>query len=130
MNSKNKKNIFKELLGYLIVAIIAAAVSIGLRIFVIEPFIVPTPSMSPTLLVGDRVIVNKLEYEYKQIQRGDIVAIYSPLEKKNLVKRVIGLEGEVISFSPEGEVFINGEEIEEPYLPKILPCHMKTKNTK
>ncbi len=118
MNSKNKKNIFKELLGYVIVAIIAVVVSIGLRIFVIEPFIVPTPSMSPTLLVGDRVIVNKLEYKFKPVKRGDIVAIYSPLEKKNLVKRVIGLEGEVISFSPDGEVFINGEEIQEPYLPE------------
>jgi len=118
LNSKNKKNIFKELLGYIIVAIIAVVVSIGLRIFVIEPFIVPTPSMSPTLLVGDRVIVNKLEYKFKPVKRGDIVAIYSPLEKKNLVKRVIGLEGEVISFSPDGEVFINGEEIQEPYLPE------------
>ena len=62
MNLKNKKNIFKELLGYVIVAAIAAIISITLRIFVIEPFIVPTPSMSPTLLIGDKVIVNKLEY--------------------------------------------------------------------
>jgi len=85
LNSKNKKNIFKELLGYVIVALIAALISIGLRIFVIEPFIVPTPSMSPTLLVSDRVIVNKLQYKFRQVQRGDIVAIYSPLEKKNLV---------------------------------------------
>jgi len=68
LNSKNKKNIFKELLGYLVVAAIAAMISIGLRIFVIEPFIVPTPSMSPTLLVGDKVIVNKLEYKFKEIQ--------------------------------------------------------------
>ncbi|OQA21089.1 MAG: Signal peptidase I T [Actinobacteria bacterium ADurb.Bin346] len=118
MNSKNKKNVFKELLGYLIVAVIAAMISIGLRIFVIEPFIVPTPSMSPTLLVGDKVIVNKLEYKYREIKRGDIVAIYSPLEKKNLVKRVIGLQNEVISFDKEGEVFIDGKKIEETYLPK------------
>ena len=130
MNSKNKKNIFKELLGYLIVAAIAAIISIGLRIFVIEPFIVPTPSMSPTLLVGDKVIVNKLEYKFKEVKRGDIVAIYSPLEKKNLVKRVIGLEGEEISFNIDGQVFINGDEILEPYLPEGFIVSYENKSYK
>jgi len=95
---KNKKNIFRELLGYIIVAAIAAVISISLRIFVIEPYIVPSPSMSPTLLVGDKVIVSKLEYKFTPVERGDIVAIYSPLEKKNLVKRVIGLPGDELRF--------------------------------
>ena len=121
---KNKKNIFKELLGYIIVAAIAAVISITLRIFVIEPFIVPTPSMSPTLLVGDKVIVNKLEYKFKTVKRGDIVAIYSPLEKKNLVKRVIGLSGETISFSEDDFVYIDGNKLEEPYLPEsVIPAY-------
>ncbi len=117
MNSKNKKNIFREFLGYLIVAVIAVVFSIILRIFVIEPYIVPTPSMAPTLLVGDRVIVNKLEYKFGPVERGDIVAIFSPLEKKNLVKRVIGLPGEEVSFTEEGELFIDGTLLEEDYLP-------------
>jgi signal peptidase I len=121
---KNKKNIFKELLGYIIVAAIAAVISITLRIFVIEPFIVPTPSMSPTLLVGDKVIVNKLEYKFKPIKRGDIVAIYSPIEKKNLVKRVIGLSGETISFSEDDFVYIDGNKLAEPYLPEsVIPAY-------
>ncbi len=121
---KNKKNIFKELLGYIIVAAIAAVISITLRIFVIEPFIVPTPSMSPTLLVGDKVIVNKLEYKFTSVKRGDIVAIYSPLEKKNLVKRVIGLSGETISFSEDDFVYIDGNKLSEPYLPEsVIPAY-------
>jgi signal peptidase I len=117
---KSKKNIFKEFLGYFIVAIIAAVFSITLRIFVIEPFIVPTPSMAPALLVGDRVIVNKVEYKIKPVKRGDIVAIYSPLEKKNLVKRVVGLENEEIQFTNDGKVFINGTLLDEPYLPEDM----------
>jgi len=121
---KNKKNIFKELLGYIIVAAIAAIISVTLRIFVIEPFIVPTPSMSPTLLVGDKVIVNKLEYKFTDVKRGDIVAIYSPLEKKNLVKRVIGLSGETISFSEDDFVYIDGNKLSEPYLPEsAIPAY-------
>lgn len=117
---KSKKNIFKEFLGYFIVAIIAAVFSITLRIFVIEPFIVPTPSMAPALLVSDRVIVNKVEYKIKPVKRGDIVAIYSPLEKKNLVKRVVGLENEEIQFTNDGKVFINGTLLDEPYLPEDM----------
>ncbi len=115
---KSNKSIFKEFLGYFIVAIIAAIFAITLRIFVIEPYIVPTPSMAPTLLVGDRVIVNKLEYKIKPIKRGDIVAVYSPIEKKNLTKRVIGLSNEEIKLTSDGHVYINGSLLDEPYLPK------------
>lgn len=115
---KNKKNIFKELLGYLIVAIIAALFSVTLRIFIIEPFIVPTPSMSPTLIVGDHVIVNKLEYKIHKIKRGDILVFHSPIEKKDLVKRAMAFEGEELALTKNGEIFINGEKLDEPYLPK------------
>ena len=118
LNLKSKKSIFKEFIGYFIVTIIAAVFSITLRIFVIEPYIVPTPSMAPTLLVGDRVIVNKIEYKIKQVKRGDIIAVYSPVEKKNLTKRVIGLENEEIRLSSDGHIYINGNLLDEPYLPE------------
>ncbi|MBM3709545.1 MAG: signal peptidase I [Actinobacteria bacterium] len=118
MSLKSKKSVFKEFLGYFIVAIIAAVFSITLRIFVIEPYIVPTPSMAPTLLIGDKVIVNKLEYKVKTVKRGDIIAVYSPIEKKNLTKRVIGLENEEIKLTGDGSVYINGELLDEPYLPE------------
>jgi signal peptidase I len=117
---KNKSNIFKEFLGYFIVAVVAVVFSILLRLFVIEPYIVPTPSMAPTLVVGDRVIVSKLEYNFNEVERGDIVAIYSPLEKKSLVKRIIALPGEKITFTDEGEVYINGELLEEEYIVEDL----------
>ena len=131
MNSKNKKNIFKELIGYLIVAIIAALFAIMLRFFVIEPYIVPTPSMSPTLLVGDKVIVNKLKYKFSEIQRGDVVAFYSPYEEKYLVKRVIGLPGENITCTREGKIFINGADLNEKYIPEdfFIAYEEKSYNT-
>lgn len=83
-----KKNKLKEFLGYLIVVVIAVAFSLTLRTFIFEPFIVPTPSMEPTLLVGDKVIVNKLSYRWGKIGRGDLVVFYSPTEPgKELVKK-------------------------------------------
>lgn len=109
---------FREFLGYLIVAVIAALFSIIIRIFVIEPFIVPTPSMSPTLLVGDKVIVNKLAYKFSDINRGDIIAFYSSIEdEKGITKRVIALEGETIYIDPDGDIYIDDQILEEPYLP-------------
>ena len=117
-NSTKKKKVLKELVGYLITIIVAVIVATLIRIFIFEPFIVPTPSMEPTLKVNDKVIINKLSFKFDSIERGDIVAFYSPIEEsKNLVKRAVGIEGDEISLTSEGEIFVNGEKIVEDYLP-------------
>ena len=79
---------------------------------------VPTGSMKPTILEGDRVVVNKLAYDLKipftswQIQRwsdpvrGEIVTFYSPNDEKLLIKRVIGTPGDVIAMR-NNQLFIN-----------------------
>ncbi len=112
---KNKK-ILKELLGYSIVIITAAVLAAMVRIFMFEPFVVPTPSMEPALKVGDKVIINKIAYKFASIKRGDIVAFHSLLEDRDLVKRAIAIEGDEITITSEGEIFINGEKITEDYL--------------
>ncbi|MCD4668867.1 MAG: signal peptidase I [Actinomycetia bacterium] len=112
------KRVMKEVFGYLIAIGSAVILAILIRIFIFEPFIVPTPSMEPTLMVGDRVIVNKLSYGFGSISRGDIIAFHSAIEDgKELVKRAIAIEGDEIVLTSEGEVFVNGERIEEEYLP-------------
>jgi len=116
VNVKNKK-ILKEFLGYAIVILAAVISATLIRIFILEPFIVPTPSMEPNLRVGDKVIINKMAYKFGTVERGDIVAFHSPLEQKDLVKRVIAVEGNEITLTSEGEIFINGEKISESYLP-------------
>ena len=84
---------------------------------------VPTGSMKPTILEGDRVFVNKLAYDLKvpfttwhlaewgNPQRGDIVVFYSPKDETRLVKRVIGLPGDVIELRDE-QLIINGKPVE------------------
>jgi signal peptidase I len=81
---------------------------------------VPTGSMKPTILEGDRVIVNKLAYDLKvpfsrvriarwsEPQRGDVIVFYSPADGMRLVKRVIGLPGDTVAMRDE-QLFINGE---------------------
>jgi len=91
-----------------------------LRTYVVQSFYIPSPSMVPTLQVGDRIMVNKLSYDLHEVHRGDIVVFKRPpLETQNfadLVKRVIGLPGETIS-TKDGHVYIDGKLLNEPWLP-------------
>ncbi|MDD3628740.1 MAG: signal peptidase I [Actinomycetota bacterium] len=116
-DKKINQKIFREFLIYAIIILIAVASAALIRTFILEPFIVPTPSMEPTLKVGDRVIINKLAYKFGPVKRGDIIAFYSPVEKKCLTKRVIAIEGDKITLTGDGEIFINGEKLIENYLP-------------
>ena len=117
-DSNPKRRVIREVIGYVITIIVAVIVATLIRIFIFEPFVVPTPSMEPTLKVGDKVIINKLSFKFDSIKRGDIIAFHSPIEEgKELVKRAVGIEGDEISLTSEGELYINGEKIAEDYLP-------------
>jgi len=83
---------------------------------------VPTGSMKPTIFEGDRIVVNKLAYDLKipfttrrvlawdNPQRGDIVVLYSPVDGKRLVKRVVGIPGDTISMV-EDRLVVNDEPV-------------------
>jgi signal peptidase I len=94
-----------------------------LRSFLVEPFRIPSPSLEPTLLVGDFVAVNKFIYGIRlpviekkiinisQPQRGDIVVFrWPPNPKFDYIKRVIGLPGDKISYQNK-QLFINGKKV-------------------
>lgn len=115
--SSKKEKIFKEILSYLLVIMGAAAFSISVRIFIFEPFTIPTPSMVPTLQIGDKVIVSKLAFKIKPIKKGDIIVFHSSIGK-DLVKRVIAVEGDEIALTDSGDVYISGEKINEEYILK------------
>jgi signal peptidase I len=86
-----------------------------------SPFYVGSESMVPTLEVWDRVLINKLAYDFEEPRRGDIVLFESPDgADEPLIKRVVGLPGETLELR-KGVLFINGEKVEEPYLER-KPC--------
>ena len=98
--------------------VVAVDLVFGLvRPFVVEPMSVPSASMAPTLEPGDRVLTNKLIYDFADPDRGDLVVFESVDERKDeeIVKRVVGLPGEEISVQ-EGVLLVNGEPRHEPYL--------------
>src|SRR5580658_7327187 len=107
---------------WIIVLLVAVAIAFGLRTWVVQTYSIPSGSMIPTLMVGYRIVVDKLSYDFHALHRGDVVVFATPpkeipiLMVKDLVKRVIGLPGETISSGPRGEVFINGKLIDQPWL--------------
>jgi signal peptidase I len=96
-------------------------VALVIKTFLIQAFYIPSPSMFPTLKENDRVLVNKLSYDLHDVNRGDLVVFERPpgetdTEIKDLIKRVIGLPGDVVSDCGDATVCINGSPLEEPYL--------------
>ncbi|MDX2244958.1 MAG: signal peptidase I [Leptolyngbyaceae cyanobacterium bins.302] len=97
------------------------ALALGLHTFVAEVRYIPSESMTPTLQVGDRLIIEKLSYRIYAPQRRDIVVFKAPpkLEAQHfhgtLIKRIVGIPGDVVAVE-QGRVYVNGEAITEPYV--------------
>ena len=105
------------------VAVIVGALVVALivKTFLFQAFYIPSASMEPTLEKGDRVLVNKLSYDLHDVNRGDVIVFELDPEEvgpdgiKDLIKRVIGLPGDVIE-TRDGVVYINDRALDEPYL--------------
>jgi signal peptidase I len=113
-----RRIVLKVLLGLLALNVLVAVV---LRVFVLAAFYAPSVSMAPTINRGDRFLVNRLAYRFGDVERGDIVVFKRPPGEpdpsiKDLVKRVIGLPGDEVSFQ-DGTVLVNGTPLVEPYVP-------------
>lgn len=109
----------KEILEWIKTIIISVVIAMIITTF-IRPTLVKGYSMYPTLNEYDYLIINKIPYMMHEPERGDIVVFKSHLQTvegkdKDLIKRVIGVAGDKIKIE-NGEVFVNGEKLEEPYI--------------
>jgi len=127
-----------ELPGLVLMALILALL---IKTFLIQAFFIPSPSMEPTLMEGDRVLVTKVPYYFHDPRRGDVIVFEDPTGKpppdqgviggavhwifqglgvqkpdnEDFIKRVIGEPGDTV-WAKGGRVYVNGEAIDEPYL--------------
>lgn len=126
---KQKKSNLRETIEAIVVAF---AIALVIRTFVIQAFKIPSGSMIPTLQIGDHILVNKfllgtpVDVPFTNIhlfnmpglrkpQRGDIIVFKYPEDPtRDFIKRVIGTEGDVIE-SKNKTVFVNGRKLVEPY---------------
>lgn len=117
---KARDSQIRNLLEWTYVIVGALGIALLIRAFLLASFFIPSVSMVPTLKVGDRVLVNKLSYRLHDVHRQDVIVFERPpgepdLTIKDLIKRVIGVPGDVVSFK-DGRVLVNGELLDEPYL--------------
>lgn len=107
-----------EIIDAVVVAGITALLLIN---FVVRSFFIPSGSMEPTLVVDDYILVNELVYRFFEPQRGDIVVFRPPAKSgegdRDFIKRVVGIEGDVIEVR-DGRLVRNGQRIEESYVPE------------
>lgn len=112
----------KSAIEWVAVIVGALVVALVVKTFLIQAFYIPSESMVPTLEVGDRVLVNKLSYEFGDIDRGDVIVFDRPGGAgpdgiAELIKRVVALPGETVE-GRDDRVYIDGELLEEDYLPE------------
>ena len=112
----------RRVIEWLVIIAIALGVAFVVKTFVLQAFFIPSGSMEPTLMIHDRILVDKLSYDFHPVHRGDIVVFSNPMKNdpsiKDLVKRVIGLPGDSISSDSQGHVLIDGRVIAQPWLPR------------
>ena len=125
MAEKKRKGVIRENLEIIIIAVILA---MFIRTFVVQAFKIPSGSMKDTLLVGDHLLVNKFIYGVKipftdgktlipvsEPERGDIVVFKYPQNpEKDYIKRVIGIEGDVVKIVDK-KLYVNGEPVNHDY---------------
>ena len=117
---KPRHSFWKELPILLGVAILVAVL---VRAFVLQTFFIPSPSMENTLKIDDRVLVNKLVYNFRSPHRGEVIVFKAPVEwsgnpaGEDFIKRVIGTGGDrVVCCDAQDRLVINGVPLDEPYI--------------
>jgi signal peptidase I len=98
--------------------LVSVAASVLIITFLYQPVKVEGTSMLPRLEDQDRLFINKFVYHFEKIERGDVVVFYYPRDpSKSYIKRVIALPGDELQID-HGNVSVNGQPIEEPYVPR------------
>ena len=146
MPDTQKKSVAREIFEWIGCIFIAFVIAVIIKYFAFTPTLVKQGSMTPTILDGERVLINRFVRTFKlDLKRGDIVTLEQPeissidvndvrapyavirglknkflyyvleITKTSYIKRVIGLPGEHL-YIADGKVYIDGEELDEPYL--------------
>ena len=124
---RQRKRLRRALVETAVIIVVAMLLAGLVRTFAYQTFWVPSASMTPTLGVYDRILVQKAFFTWHDVREGDIVVFsHPPLDEcpgpqeGDLVKRVIALPGQTI-YSSGNSIYVNGRLLAEPYLPRYDP---------
>jgi len=112
----------QALVEWIVIVVVALVAALLIKTFAVQAFYIPSPSMYPTLKPGDRVLVNKLSYDFHSVHIGDIIVFRRPPKDdspgiNDLIKRVVATGGETIDVT-NCNIYINGKLELQPWLPE------------
>ena len=94
--------------------LVALVLTLIIRTYAVQAFKIPSGSMRPTLLEGDKLFVNKYVYRFEKPKRGDIIVFKYPVDpKKDFIKRLVGFGGENVEIR-SGKIYVEGKGLEDP----------------
>ena len=104
---------YNRLAVYILLPMTSVPIAVGLALMIranlVEAFVIPTSSMSPTLIPGDRILTNKLGVSTRTFSRGEMIVFRNPANRRQMfVKRIVGLPGDTVEFT-DRELFVNNE---------------------
>lgn len=106
----------EEIKDWVVSIVVAVAMALLIRHFVVEPYLVDGPSMRPTLDHAQRLVVNKFIYRFRAPERGEILIFKYPKDQsRDFIKRVIAVPGDTIEIK-DGNVFVNEKLLSESYI--------------
>lgn len=112
--SPKVNSVVRTIIEFGIALLVALALTWALKTYVVEPFEVPTGSMEPTIMVGDKILTEKVSLNFEPVVKGDIIVFADKTQPgRILVKRVIAVGGQQVDFQ-EGLVLVDGEPLYEP----------------
>ena len=106
----------EEIKDWVVSIVIAVALAMFIRTFVVELYLVDGPSMRPTLQHAQRLVVNKFIYKFRAPEKGEVLIFRYPKDpSRDFIKRVIAVPGDTIELK-DGNVFVNDELQVENYI--------------
>lgn len=111
------RTLFRQVLGCVIVAILAFGSFHLITHFVLQSVQVVGASMSPTLHDSQRYVLNRWVYHVREPQTREIVVLRDPIDNSYAIKRIVAREGDTVHLK-DGKIFVNGKLLDEPYLPE------------
>jgi len=138
-----QSSMFKQIAELPLLIVLAFGIAIVIKIFLVQAFFIPSASMNPTLVRGDRVLVEKVGYRFGDPARGQVIVFARETagkapdlpwsedvrnffrellglptgEETDFIKRVVGVGGDVISYKGNNRTLVvNGDKVEEPYI--------------
>jgi signal peptidase I len=115
------KGVIEFIMDILETVVFIGSLFMVIYLFICQPNKIQGASMEPTFYTGEYIFTSKVTYKFRPLERGDVVVIHAPENYEiEYIKRVIGLPGDTLLFK-EGEVYLNGNKLTEPYISDKTP---------